>query len=261
MRRDWRSSEVAEAPSQPPSEEPGRGQRRPLLVVADLDPGLRLLLKRILTATGYEVRLVGSIQDLAAVASAEKPVGLLVSTSLAGGQTPQLLRSIRARSDAFVLGLVTELAFNLDESVDDSIPVPFRDDELVLKVAKAHRRARARQKKALAFIHDALMIDLTLNEVSLNGRRVSLSRLEFGVLRVLAENEGKIVAHDQILREVWHDRSSGAIGKLRHIVHLLRLKLGYDDVGHSFIVTDSRAGYGLRSGGANSIHVSPSPRG
>jgi two-component system, OmpR family, KDP operon response regulator KdpE len=259
MPRDWRASEVAESPSRPQSVE-GRDQRRPLLVVADLDPGLRLLLKRILTAAGYEVRLIGSIQDLAAVANAEKPVGLLVSTSLAGDRTPQLLRSIRARSDAFILALVTEPEFNLRESADDSIPVPFRDDELVLQVAKAHRQARSQQKKALAFIHDSLMIDLTLNEVSLNGRRVSLSPLEFEVLRVLAENEGRIVGHDQILRDVWRGRSSGTIGKLRHIVHLLRLKLGHDDVGHSFIVTDSRAGYGLRSGGSSSIHISPSPR-
>ena len=100
--------------------------------------------------------------------------------------------------------------------------------------------------KALPFVHHGLVIDLTLNEVSLNGRGVSLSRLEFEVLRTLAENEGNIVGYDQILRESWRDPAAQLISKLRHVIHLLRLKLGRDNLGRSFIVTDSRAGYGIR---------------
>jgi two-component system, OmpR family, KDP operon response regulator KdpE len=251
MARERRSGQVDDAPPEA-SERDARTERRPLIVVADLDPGLRLLLRQILTAAGYDVRLVVSIQDLAAVVQTGRPEGLLISASLAGDQTPALLRSIRTRSQAFILAL-TEGRFDVsDEYVDDSIVAPFREDELVLRVANAHRRARLRQRKALAFIHHGLLIDLTLNQVTLNGRSVSLSRLEFEVLRVLAENEGKIVGYDQILRESWRDPSTRRLGKLRHVIHLLRLKLGCDDLGRSFIVTDNRAGYGLRGRGGSS---------
>jgi two-component system KDP operon response regulator KdpE len=223
-----------------------RSDRSPVLVVADVDPKLRLLLKRTLSAAGYEVRLVTSIQDVAAAVQTQSPEGILISASLAGDQTPALLRSLRARSAAFIVTLTDGRFDDLSENADDSIDTPFREDELVLRIHNAHRRARLRQRKPLAFIHHGLLIDLTLGEVSLNGRRVSLSRLEFEVLRVLAENEGEIVGYDQLLRESWGDASEGAINKLRHVIHLLRLKLGRDDQGRSFIITDNRAGYGLR---------------
>lgn len=234
-----------------------RTNQRHLLIVADLDPGLRLLLKQLLTAAGYEIRLIASIQDLAAAVHTDNPAGLLISASLAGDQTPALLRSIRARSPAFLIALNMEgQSAPPDETVDDTIAAPFREDDLVLRVATALRRARLRQNKALAFIHHGLIVDLTLNEVSLNGRRVSLSRLEFEVLRVLAENEGRIVGYDQLLRESWREPKRSSLNKLRHVIHLLRLKLGSDDFGRSFIVTDSGCGYGLRgsaaSGGAAS---------
>ena len=218
-----------------------------MLIVADLDPGLRLLLKQILTAAGYEVRVVASIQALAAASQADNPAGLLISASLAGDQTPALLRSIKARSPAFLIALHIEgQAAPLAEAIDDSIAAPFREDDLVLRVANAHRRARLRRNRALAFIHHGLVVDLTLNEVSLNGRRVALSRLEFEVLRVLAENEGRTVGYDQLLRESWREPKNSSLNKLRHVIHLLRLKLGGDDFGRSFIVTASRAGYALR---------------
>ena len=242
-------------------EQTGRRDQRPLLIVADLDPGLRLLLKQILMAAGYEVRLVASIQALATAAQADNPVGLLISASLAGDQTPALIRSIRARSPAFVIALHMEgQSAPPDETIADSIAAPFREDDLVLRVANAHRCARLRRNKALAFIHHGLVVDLTLNEVSLNGRRVSLSRLEFEVLRVLAENEGRIVGYDQLLRESWREPKSSSLNKLRHVIHLLRIKLGQDDCGRSFIVTDSRAGYGLRQGDASAPVMSSAGR-
>ncbi len=227
-----------------------RGDQRPLLIVADLDPGLRLLLKQILTAAGYEVRLVASIQAIAAVAQADNPAGLLISASLAGDQTPALLGSVRARSPAFLIALHMEgQSAAPDEAVDDNIAAPFREDDLVLRVASAHRRARLRQNKALAFIHHGLVVDLTLNEVSLDGRRVSLSRLEFEVLRVLAENKGRTVGYDRLLRESWREPKTSSLSKLRHVIHLLRLKLGYDEGGRSYIVTQSGVGYGLAKTG------------
>jgi hypothetical protein len=44
------------------------------------------------------------------------------------------------------------------------------------------------------------------------------------------------------------DPSARAINKLRHVIHLLRLKLGCDDHGRSFIIIGDRAGFGLRKG-------------
>jgi two-component system, OmpR family, response regulator PrrA len=246
MPRDGPSTSLPETPARGEPEKAVRPDRCPLLVVADVDPGLRLLLKRTLSAAGYEVRLVASIQELAAAVQTQKPEGLLISASLAGDQTPALLQSLRARSPTFIVALTDGRFDVVGENADDSIAAPFREDELVLRVQNAHRRARLRQRKPLAFIHQGLLIDLTLNEVSLNGRRVSLSRLEFEALRALAENEGKIVGYDQLMKESWRDPAARTINNLRHVIHMLRLKLGHDDQGRSFIVTDNRVGYGLR---------------
>jgi len=222
--------------------------RLPALVVANVDPGLRLLLKRTLSAAGYEVALVATVQDLVTKVSADQPEGILLSTSFAGDQTPALARSLKRRSSAFMIALVEEGSTTvLEREADDIASTPFRDDELVLKVQNAHRRARMRQSKPLAAVHDGLVIDLSLRQVSVDGRRVSLSRQEFEVLRTLAEHGGMVVGYGQFFSEAWRDAGSRALNRLRRVIHALRIKLGRDDQGRSFIITDNRTGYALRN--------------
>jgi DNA-binding response OmpR family regulator len=59
----------------------------------------------------------------------------------------------------------------------------------------------------------------------LDGRKVGLTRLEFGVMRHLVENVGRVIARDELLREVW-DQPFGGSNVVDAVMRTLRKKLG-----------------------------------
>jgi two-component system KDP operon response regulator KdpE len=90
-----------------------------------------------------------------------------------------------------------------------------------------------------------LVIDLDKRLVTVEGRRVQLTPNEFELLRVLAQNEGKLMTHPAILREVW----GPAYGTESHYLHVyvsqLRRKLEADPARPRYLLTEAGAGYRL----------------
>ena len=76
-------------------------------------------------------------------------------------------------------------------------------------------------------------------------RTVALIPIEYDLLRVLAQNEGKLLTHPMILREVW----GPAYGEESHYLHVyvsqLRRKIEPDPARPSYIITETGAGYRL----------------
>jgi two-component system KDP operon response regulator KdpE len=87
------------------------------------------------------------------------------------------------------------------------------------------------------------VIDLDKRLVTVGGRRVQLTPNEFELLRVLAQNEGKLMTHPAILREVW----GPAYGTESHYLHVyvsqLRRKLEADPARPRYLLTEPGAGY------------------
>lgn len=73
------------------------------------------------------------------------------------------------------------------------------------------------------------------------GKPVHLTPKEFSLLALLAENAGRVVSKDEILRSVWHDVAVEE-GNLTQTISLLRKVLG-GDCGHEIIETIPRYGY------------------
>jgi two-component system KDP operon response regulator KdpE len=90
-----------------------------------------------------------------------------------------------------------------------------------------------------------LVIDIDKRLVTVEGRRVQLTPNEFELLRVLAQNEGKLMTHPAILREVW----GPAYGTESHYLHVyvsqLRRKLEADPARPRYLLTEPGAGYRL----------------
>jgi two-component system KDP operon response regulator KdpE len=87
------------------------------------------------------------------------------------------------------------------------------------------------------------VIDLDKRLVTVDGRRVQLTPNEFDLLRVLAQNEGKLMTHPTLLREVW----GPAYGTESHYLHVyvsqLRRKLEDDPSRPRYLLTEPGAGY------------------
>jgi two-component system, OmpR family, KDP operon response regulator KdpE len=74
---------------------------------------------------------------------------------------------------------------------------------------------------------------------------VKLTRKEFDLLRMLAQNAGRIVTHRQILREVWGPAHEDDVHYLRIYIGHLRQKLGDDSANPKFIESEPGVGYRL----------------
>ena len=94
---------------------------------------------------------------------------------------------------------------------------------------------------------DDLIVDLSRRVVTLAGQDVSLTPTEYDLLRVLVVNSGKVITHQQILRQIWGGSYQDEMHLLRVNVSNLRRKIEPDPSRPHYIVTEPGVGYRLRA--------------
>ena len=95
----------------------------------------------------------------------------------------------------------------------------------------------------------SLSIDLARREVRVDGEPVRLTRKEFNLLRILARHAGRILTHQQLLREVWGEAHKEDTHYLRVFIGQLRHKLDDDPAKPRFILNEPGVGYRLLTPG------------
>jgi two-component system KDP operon response regulator KdpE len=90
-----------------------------------------------------------------------------------------------------------------------------------------------------------LTVDLEKRGVAVSGRPVSVTPTEFELLRFFAQNEGKLLTHPMILREVWGPAYDGESHYLHVYVSQLRRKIEPDPARPRYLLTEPGAGYRL----------------
>ncbi len=91
-----------------------------------------------------------------------------------------------------------------------------------------------------------LEVDLTRRLVKVGGRAVHLTRAEYDLLKVLVQAGGKVLTHQQLLRQVWRPGYATDSHLLRVYISTLRRKLEEDPAQPTHIMTEPRIGYRLR---------------
>jgi len=135
---------------------------------------------------------------------------------------------------------------------DDYVVKPFGISELLARSEAALRRHLRSTNKDPVVRAGALSIDLVSRAVTLNGKRVQLTRKEYALLHALATHVGLVVTHQQLIREIWGNHA-GNIQYLRILVRKLRQKVEVEPTRPLLIVSESGVGYRLDQGksGAN----------
>jgi two-component system KDP operon response regulator KdpE len=200
----------------------------------------------ILRDAGYEAvpaQTGEEALDLAAVKPPEAAILDLMLPDLDGVEVTRRLREW-TRMPILVLSAVGEEDSKVEAlaaGADDYVTKPFGPRELVARLEAALRRAQPEDAEP-TIVADGLEIDLAARSVRRDGEDVHLTPTEFGLLRELARNRGKLMTHRALLVAVWGVEYEDDLQVLRAHVANLRRKIEPPD-GPKYVLTDPGVGY------------------
>jgi two-component system KDP operon response regulator KdpE len=169
---------------------------------------------------------------------------------LPDGQGVEIVEDVRrwSRLPIVVLSAVgdeREKVRALDAGADDYITKPFGTDELLARLRAVLRRSSEVADSPRLELGE-LTIDLADRRVTRDAEEIHLTPIEFDLVRVLAQHQGRLVTHRQLLQEVWGPEYGDETHYLRvHVAHI-RAKLEPDPARPQYLITEPGVGYRLR---------------
>ena len=220
-----------------------------VLVVED-DPALRKFLRSTLVSHGYSVVEAGSVAAGIDQVARVRPAVVLLDLGLPDGEGLTVLRAMRPNDKTPVVVLSArdkegDKIAALDEGADDYLTKPFSAGELMARIRVALRHTTATTTDDVLTV-GPIRIDQPRHEVTVEGRDVHLTPLEFKLLVALARQPGRVLTHRALLVEVWGPDAVEQSHYLRVQIGALRRKLEQDPARPRWLVTEAGVGYRLR---------------
>jgi two-component system KDP operon response regulator KdpE len=218
------------------------------VLVVDDEPQFLRALATNLRGAGYDVVTAGTAADALAAAALRPPDAVVLDLLLPDGSGIEVCRELRTWSEAPIVlvsavGDEDEKIAALDAGADDYVTKPFAMGELLARLRAVLRRASPPGEPVVEV--GVIRVELDKSLVTVAGRRVHLTPIEFRILRLLVQNEGKLLTHRAILREVWGPAYGDESNYLHVYVSQLRRKLEPDPAQPRYLLTEPGAGYRL----------------
>jgi len=230
----------------------GEAERQTILVVED-DLDTVFLLKQILRIAGFNVSSATSGAEAVRKFAALKPDLVLLDIMMPQMDGWETLNYLRQMADVPVvvvsaLGTKQDMIAGLQNGVDDYVPKPFYNPEVIARVKAVLRRAnRAQEVSKLVYPAVDLLVDLLEREVRFKGQSVHLTPKEFDVVAVLAKHAPAVVSYEIITGAVWDGDSAEARKRTKYLIYLLRNKFKEIDPKIELILNIDRLGYQLQT--------------
>jgi two-component system KDP operon response regulator KdpE len=208
---------------------------RPRILVVDDEPQILRALQTTLRGAGYDVDTAATGAEALTKAAVQPPEAVILDLVLPDKSGVDVCRELRQWTAVPVLvlsavGEERDKVAALDAGADDYVTKPFGIDELLARLRAALRRAGPPGEPVLKI--GELEIDLDKRAVHRDGR-------------LLAANEGRLLTHRTILREVWGPAYESESHYLHVYVSQLRRKIEREPARPRYILTEPGAGYRL----------------
>ncbi|HEY1750803.1 MAG TPA: response regulator [Caulobacteraceae bacterium] len=221
---------------------------RPRILVIDDEPQMHRFLGPALTAAGFEpVRADDGAAGLRAIA-AGAPDAVVLDLGLPDMDGKDLLKAARA----FYVGPVIVLSARereaekiatLDLGADDYVQKPFGVGEFLARLRVALRHKLERVGAEATVVAGDLEIDLVRRLVTRAGEPLRLSPKEYELLARLAEGDGRVLTHRQLLTAIWGPAHADDLPYLRVLVGQLRQRIETEPASPKHILTEPGVGY------------------
>jgi len=217
-----------------------------ILIIDDEIQILRLL-QITLSANGFKISEATTGKEGIALAATGKPVLIILDLGLPDYDGIELLKKLREWYFKPIIILTVrnseeDIIKALDNGANDYLTKPFRTGELLARIRAAIRLSQGiTDNPILEF--GPLTIDLANHIVRKNNELIKLTSTEFSLLALLAKNEGRVLTHQYILKEIWGMGYIQQTQYLRVFIAQLRKKIEDDPGRPSLLNTESGIGY------------------
>jgi len=219
---------------------------REILVIDD-ELQIRKLLQITLQSHGCSVILTNTSAEGLVAAANKHPDLIILDLGLPDENGHETLRKLREWSAVPLIILTVQskeedIIRALDNGANDYLVKPFRTGELLARIRSA-LRGSASEENIPVIKFKGIELDLTSRSVKVNDEPIQLTQTQYALLVLFAKNEGKVLTHQYILREIWGEEFANQLQYLRVFVAQLRKRLEQNNSGVVYISTVSGVGY------------------
>jgi two-component system, OmpR family, KDP operon response regulator KdpE len=224
----------------------------PAIVLIEDEPQIRRFLRATLTGQGYRLFEAGTGADGVVEVASRQPDVVIVDLGLPDMDGLEVIRQVREWSAVPIIvlsarGQERDKVTALDAGADDYIGKPFGADELLarVRVALRHSAGASREGEEVPFKVGELQVDRVRRRVFVGATEVHLTPIEYRLLATLVQHAGKVMTHQQLLREVWGPGHTEQAHYLRVYMAHLRHKLEAEPARPRYLLTEPGVGYRL----------------
>ena len=227
-------------------------QLKAKILIVDDDPEIRRFLESIVENAGYNASFAVDGAQALHIAEEELPNLVILDLNIPVINGFEVCRRIREWSQVPIIVLSgrqceEDKVTCLDAGADDYVTKPFGRKELLARIRTALRRTQMIKDtvdKPVLTCGD-LKVELSNMRVTVAGREVSLTPIEFNLLKELAVNSGKVLTHGYLLSKVWGSDFRQEKNYLHVFIGRLRAKLNPGSP-YTYITTFPGVGYQLK---------------
>lgn len=217
------------------------------ILVIDDEPQIRKLLEITLESNDYIVRQAENGKTGIVLAAHHPPELILLDIGLPDKSGHEILKELRSWYNKSIIILSVQnneadIVAALDNGATDYLTKPFRTAELLARIRSAIRRNQTANTDNKIICGD-LEIDIAARVVTKQQEVVKLTATEFNLLVLLAKNEGRVVTHQYLLKEIWGVGAQTETQYLRVFVGTLRKKIENNPNEPQHIFTENGVGY------------------
>ena len=217
------------------------------ILIIDDEIQIRRLLEITLSANGYKISEAETGKSGCTMAATVSPSLIILDLGLPDMDGIDVLKKLREwyLHPIIILSVrksEEEIIKALDNGANDYISKPFRTGELLARIRVAIRQNNPVNQDACMEFGN-LTIDLSKHLAFKNNEIIKLTTTEFSLLALMAKNEGRVLTHTYILKEIWGYGYTDQTQYLRVFVAQLRKKIEDNPSKPRLLITESGIGY------------------
>lgn len=224
----------------------------PAVVLIEDEPQIRRFLRATLASQGYRLFEATTGADGLVEVGSRLPDVIVVDLGLPDMDGLEVIRRLREWTAVPIIvlsarGQEHDKVAALDAGADDYVSKPFGASELMarIRVALRHATGASHEGGEATFKVGDLQIDFVRRQVVMGAREIRLTPIEYKLLTTLARHAGKVVTHQQLLREVWGPSHTDQAHYVRVYMAHLRHKLEAEPARPRYLLTEPGVGYRL----------------